>query len=207
MSKSQPVSRVFGFDRGTPIDRYYIENFLEKHRPQIQGHVLEVGDSKYTRKFGSHVQSHCSLQVNGEAANTVLVGDLTDPQSLPSQRFDCFICTQTLNVIYQCQTAVQSCYQVLKPGGVLLGTEAGLCQISRYDMQRWGDYWRFTTKSAQRLYAESFGADNVEVHAYGNVLAASALLYGYAAEEFHKKELDLQDEDYQVLITIRAVRR
>src|SRR6185503_10982321 len=44
-----PISRVFGFDRGTPVDRYYIENFLADNASDIRGRVLEVGDDSYTR--------------------------------------------------------------------------------------------------------------------------------------------------------------
>ena len=32
---TEPVSRRFGYDRGTPIDRYYIENFLALTKAKI----------------------------------------------------------------------------------------------------------------------------------------------------------------------------
>ena len=48
----EPVSRSFGFDRGTPVDRRYIEQFLARHAAAIRGDVLEVGDDGYTRRFG-----------------------------------------------------------------------------------------------------------------------------------------------------------
>src|ERR1044071_606160 len=47
-----PISREFGLDRGQPIDRYYVEDFLERNAADIRGRVLEVGDDRYTRKFG-----------------------------------------------------------------------------------------------------------------------------------------------------------
>ena len=47
-----PLSREFGYDRGLPIDRYYIERFLATHIADIHGHVLEVEDDIYTRQFG-----------------------------------------------------------------------------------------------------------------------------------------------------------
>jgi hypothetical protein len=53
-----PVSNVFGYDRGSPIDRYYIESFLSQHSDSIQGRVLEVGDDSYSRKFGGRKVSH-----------------------------------------------------------------------------------------------------------------------------------------------------
>ncbi len=35
-----PVSKEFGFERGLPIDRYYIEKFLAEHTSDIQGRVF-----------------------------------------------------------------------------------------------------------------------------------------------------------------------
>ena len=52
-----PVSRVFGLDRGLPVDRWYIERFLEHHADDIRGVVLEFGDDRYTRRFGRPTQS------------------------------------------------------------------------------------------------------------------------------------------------------
>ena len=79
-------------------------------------------------------------------------------------------------------------------------------QFSRWDMDRWGHYWNFTTLSARRLFEESFPATTVMVKAYGNVLAAVALLHGLASQELQHEELDHHDPDYEVLITVRAVK-
>ena len=43
-----PISSVFGFDRGKPIDRYYIEKFISDNSSTIKGDILEVEDNKYT---------------------------------------------------------------------------------------------------------------------------------------------------------------
>ena len=42
---TEPVSRLFGYDRGTPVDRYYMEKFLGGHSADIRGRVLEIGES------------------------------------------------------------------------------------------------------------------------------------------------------------------
>jgi hypothetical protein len=47
-----PISRTFGFDRATPVDRYYIERFLAENAGDIRGRVLEIGDNAYTVRFG-----------------------------------------------------------------------------------------------------------------------------------------------------------
>ncbi len=203
-----PVSRVFGFDRGQPIDRYYIETFLFRNSADIQGHILEIGDASYTRLFGGdRVAKSDVLHVTPDNPRATLVGNMATGEGIPSDRFDCMILTQTLPFIYDVQAAVVNAHSALKPSGVLLATLPGISQISRYDMDRWGDYWRFTDASARRLFGSIFGLGNVTVETYGNVMAACAFLHGLAAEELKQAELDYQDPDYQVIITVRAVKR
>jgi len=204
--RSIPVSRVFGMDRGTPIDRYYIERFLSKNAGLIRGRVLEIGDCCYSRRFGTSVERFEVLHATSENQAATIIGDLTDVSTLPSGSIDCFICTQTFNFIFDVEKAIVGACHLLKPGGVLLATVAGISQISRYDMDRWGDYWRFTTASVEKLIRPVFEGC-VEIESFGNVLAATALLQGLAIEDLHLPEsslLDEQDPDYQVLITIKA---
>lgn len=207
LRSTKPVSEVFGYDRGTPLDRVYIEDFLQKNAGDIQGQVLEIGDDGYTQKFGADVLKNEVLHATPKNDEATIVGDLTNECTLPEDRFDCFICTQTLNFIYDVQKAIRGSWFLLKEGGVMLTTVAGISQISRYDMDRWGDFWRFTTLSAQKAFAEVFGPANIEVDCYGNVLSAIAFLEGISAEELSKKELFTKDDNYQVIITVRAVKR
>lgn len=199
-----PVSRFFGEDRGTPIDRYYIDKFLSGQSHLITGTVLEIADNKYSKKFGRDVSSYEILFINNDNPKATIIGDLTNAETLPTNKVNCFICTQTFNFILNISDAIKGAYQMLKPGGYLLATVSGPCQISRYDMERWGDYWRFTTLSAQKSFEAIFGKTNVEVDYYGNCLAAISLIRGIAAEEVLKENLDIKDPDYQVCITITA---
>jgi hypothetical protein len=206
-NRLQPVSRLFGFDRGQCIDRYYIESFLTAHREDIQGHVLEIGDDVYTCKFGGdRVTKKDVLHLVASNPRATIVADLTCAKHIPSDVFDCIIFTQTLPFIYDVRAAIQTLYRILKPRGVLLATFPGISQISRYDMVRWGDYWRFTDASAQRLFADAFGSKNIQVRIHGNVLVACAFLHGLAAQELRPHELEYQDPDYQLLLTLKAVK-
>jgi len=206
LRRRQPFSRVFGFDRGQCIDRYYIEHFLAQHSADIRGRVLEVADSEYTRRFGGDRVTHSDVLHVSRTRRATLVADLTRTNQFPHDAFDCIILTQTLQVIYDIKAAVSTLSRILKCGGVVLTTVPGICQISRYDMDRWGDFWRFTTLAARRLFEEAFPAENVEVKAYGNVLAATAFLYGLVAEDLRDEELLDSDQDYELLITVRAWR-
>ena len=144
------------------------------------------------------------LQFQGEATKDRVVGDLTKPDGLPAGTMDAFICTQTLNFIYDVHSAVRGLHHTLRPGGTALVTVAGLVQVSRYDADRWGDYWRFTPDSARRAFADVFGADNVQVQVFGNSYAAACLMKGFASEECDATQLDVVDPDYPVVIGINA---
>jgi SAM-dependent methyltransferase len=203
-----PISGNYGFDRGTPVDRYYIDRFLTRHARDVRGRVLEVGDAAYTRGFGGErVESVDVLHVEEGNPEATIVADLADAPQIPDGRFDCVICTQTLLLVYDVQAAVRTLHRILRPGGVVLATVPGVSRICREEAEAWGDFWRFTSMSAQRLFEEPFGSGAVQVEAYGNVLAAVGMLHGIAAEELGARGLDSRDRDYEVLIGVRAERR
>lgn len=201
-----PLDPTFGYERGVPVDRYYIENFLLAHPDDIRGRALEIGDDAYTRRFGGdRVTQRDVLHVLEGAPGATFVGDLTRAEHLPSDAFDCFILTQTLHLIYDLRSALNTVYRILKPGGVVLATVPGISQIDRDD---WGGtwYWCFTRMSARKVFEEAFPAPNVRVEAHGNVLAATSFLQGLAVDELSREELDYRDPSYDVLITVRAVK-
>jgi SAM-dependent methyltransferase len=203
-----PISRIFGLNRGLPIDRYYIEQFLSACILDIRGHVLELGDNFYTRKFGGdRVTRSDVLHVTEGNREATIVADLTSADNVPSDMFDCIICTQTLQMIYNARAALHHLYRTLKPEGVLLATSHGISKIGRREgIDSWGEYWRFTSQSTRRLFEELFPAANITIKIHGNVLAATALLHGLAAEELRQEELDYFDPDYEVLIAVRAIK-
>lgn len=207
LRRCEPISRHFGRAWGQCIDRYYIEHFLARHAADIHGCVLEVADNHYTRRFGgARVRQSEVLHVSPDEPQATLVADLTCADHLPSAMFDCIVLTQTLQFIYDVRAALHTLHRLLKPAGVLLATTHGISQIARWDMDHWGEYWRFTTRSAHRLVSEIFPPETVAVQAYGNVLAATAFLQGLVAEELRPAELDYFDPDYELLVTIRAMK-
>ncbi|MEI7814745.1 MAG: methyltransferase domain-containing protein [Coriobacteriia bacterium] len=207
LRRTEPISRVFGFDRGEPVDRYYIEGFLAEHASAIRGRVLEIGDSTYTKRFGgTNVTYSDVLHVTGDSLEATIVADLTHAPHIATDTFDCIILTQTLQFTYSMESAVSELFRILQPGGIVLCTLPGISQISRYDMDRWGDYWRVTSRSARELFETTFPAQQLEVHTYGNVLAAITLMHGLAQTELTTAELDVRDDDYQIIVAIEATK-
>lgn len=202
-----PISEQWGFDRGTPIDRHYIEEFLSAHADDIAGDVLEVDAPTYTHRFGGRgVRRSEVLHVEDDRPGVTMIGDLTRPDDFEPEQFDCVILTQTLQFIPRPDAAIRTVHRVLRPGGVVLATFPGISKISREDMDRWGCHYSFTSLSAATLFGEVFEPDAVTVDAAGNVLAASAFLYGLAAADLAASDLGHRDPDYELLVRVRAVR-
>jgi SAM-dependent methyltransferase len=207
LRRLKPISPDWGMERGQPVDRYYIERFLSQNAFDIRGRVLEIGDNTYTRQFGGdRVTESVVLHVAEQKEHVTLIGSLTEKNTIPPASFDCLIVTQTLQVIFDIPAAIETIYHSLKPGGVALITTSGISKISRYDMDRWGHYWSFTTRSAEQLFAAVFPPQLLQVESHGNVLSTIAFLHGVASQELRRKELDYHDPDFQLLITVRAVR-
>ena len=200
-----PLSREWGFDRGTPIDRYFIERFLEEHAADIRGRVLEVKNADYTQRYGRGVQRSDVLDISASNPVATLVADLSQPEQFPEGQFDCFVLTQTMQFIYDVHAVVASIHRLLAPGGVLLVTVPVLSRIApRYGPT--AEFWRFTHASCTRLFGDAFGAGNVEVRTHGNVLAAAAFLYGAAVEELPREKLDVHDPFFPLIVSVRATR-
>lgn len=199
-----PLSVAFGQDRGTPIDRYYIERFLASHSADIRGDVLEVVDSHYSERLGSDrvVKQHI-VDFDENNRRATIVGDLCDPDTLPTAAFDCVVLTQTLHIIYDMRAAVREVRRALRPGGIALITVPGITPVRPGDDHGW--YWSLTGDSLQRLLGESFEPSKISVSTFGNLFAATAFLHGAAAEEVQTEKLDPLDGAYPVIVAARAV--
>ena len=203
--RTQPLSRRWGYDRGTPVDRWYIERWLSGHAQDIRGSVLEVKDSGYTTRFGTGVTDSHVLDIDASNREATLVADLEQPDEFPEAAFDCVVLTQTLAVPVRPAGRCRLDPSRLRPGGVCLAT---VPLISRLDaaVPPDSEYWRMTAAACARLFGERFGAANVQVSECGNLRAGSAFLLGLAAEELSERELAAGDPYFPMLTTVRAVR-
>jgi hypothetical protein len=206
LRRTRPFSINFGYDRGGPVDRYYIENFLKENADDIKGRVLEIGDNVYTRTFGGErVKKSDILHVDQTNPQATITGDLSHADHIPAEQFDCIVLTQTLHLIFDFKSALKQCYRILKHGGTLLLTVPGITPI---DHGQWKDtwYWSFTGKSIQKLLSEHFDPLNIQVQTHGNVLAATAFLYGMGHKEISAKQIVQNDSHYQVIIAAKATK-
>jgi len=199
----QPICSQFGFTRGKPVDRHYIECFIAGHATDISGRVLEIKDAGYTREFGgSRVKQSDVLDIRPDNPAATIIADLNDPRALKSGAFDCVIFTQTLQLIFEPAKVVRHLHRSLRPGGVLLLTVPGITPVRSRDT--W--YWSFTELAVRGLLEEVFEPSQIAFQSFGNVVSATAFLQGLAASELTDEELAYYDPAYPMLIGTRAVK-
>ncbi len=204
LRRTRPLSDHWGRERGTPIDRWYIERFLEAHRADITGRVLEVRDPGYVQRFGHALTRVDVLDIDPSNRRATITADLSAPGCLPQRAFDAIVLTQVLQYVQDVPVAVANLAASLVPGGVLLASVPAIGRIGRSDIGR--DRWRFTPAGMSAIIGGSFSPGSVQVEGSGNVLAAIAFLAGAAAEELSEAELVVQDPSFPIVVLIRAER-
>jgi len=201
LRRKMPFSETFGWDRGTPVDRLYIEGFLAAHADDIAGRVLEVKDSRYTERFGAgNAITPTVVDVDPDNSQATILADLCDPDCLPAEAFDCFILVQTLQLLADPFTAIDNAWNALAPGGVLLITVPTVTRSSR-----WGqDYWRWTPEGLKVFLGRQLPDATTEVEGYGSLVACTAFLLGIAQEELDPEELRERDKVFTLIASARV---
>lgn len=196
-----PISDKFGYDRGTPIDRYYIEKFIEQHKEKIHGRCLEVHDDAYIKRFGENrVTQSDVVDIDTNNKLATIYTDLSKAHIIPDDTYDTLIITQTIGLIPEHEKAVGHLYRILKPGGTLLLTASAMGPY----ITNGNGFWRYSIKSFHYLLEKFFAKEQVSIEAYGNALTGQGFWVGLAVEEFTQKQMDFKDERFPILITAIA---
>ena len=206
LRRTTPFNRSWGYGRGTPIDRVYIENFLTRHAEDVRGACLEILNADYTNRFGAaRVTSRDVLDIDPANTAATIVADLGERDALPAEQFDCVIFTQTLHLIPDMETAVANVWRALAHGGVLLLTVPALGRHeSRQGLHP--DRWRVTKLGLEWLLT-GLSNGRADITTYGNVLSCTSFLYGLAAEELRPEELQAVDREFPLIVSARVLKQ
>jgi len=180
----------------------YIERFLAQHADAIHGDVLEVHSAGYTTRFGHGCRSHV-VDIRPTNPNATIVADLCEPASLPRERFDCVILTQTLQVLEDPAAALANVYGSLVPGGVALITVPALSRLDLADR----DFWRWVPSGLEVLCRRAMPGADVAVQAYGNAGTGAAFFVGLSAENVGHRVLERDDPKFPVVTCARVDKR
>jgi SAM-dependent methyltransferase len=199
LRRTTPFSDCYGWDRGLPIDRYYIEGWLARQAFAIRGEALEVRGPEYAERFGgANVTKVHVVDIDAANPKATIVADLTEVGSLPAEAYDTIVMTQTLHVTADDESGFLNLWQALRPGGTILFS--GPC-VGRIDHELAEyDSWRYTPNGLRRRLAKLLPGAAVSVEGYGNVLAGAAYLYGIAVQELTAAELDVRDPSFPIVV-------
>ncbi|MBF0490302.1 MAG: methyltransferase domain-containing protein [Candidatus Omnitrophica bacterium] len=206
LNRLSPIAEDWGFSRGGAIDRYYIENFILRNAFDIKGHALEIKDDNYLVKYGGNkVLQKDILDVDPNNSKATIIADLSNADQIPSNTYDCFVLTQTLQLIFDLNAAIEHIYRILKPGGVLLLTLPGISHFpNKTDSPI--RYWSFTESSVRKILEKRFLKERINTEIYGNVKVTASFLYGVGLKEISQNDLDYRDPNYQLIISAKAVK-
>ena len=207
LGRSQrPLSAHYGTERGTPIDRYYIDQFVSRHAEDLRGVALEVGAARYLTRFGGpDITAFEVLDINPDNQSATVIGDLRRLDAVPDHSYDCVLLIQVLSFIDDVVAAVNEAARILRPGGTLLVTVPGMAPLDP-QAPTGLESWRFTVNSLRFLFRAHFDDANVEISSKGNIRAGLGIWVGMAQEDFRARELNHIDERYPCLLTVRAVK-
>lgn len=202
LRRTTPFSTQYGFERGVPIDRFYLHRFLETERACITGDVLEIQVSSYTRRYGHSLNRVHTLDIVPEFSPTYQC-DLAEADRLvPANSYDCFLLPNVLAAVERLEPAMEQALRIVKPGGVILASVACLLPLTTAD----DDFWRLSPAGWRRLAARLWKGCDIDIQSHGNCLAVAAAAYGLAVEELTERELEIADERYPMLTTIKCVK-
>jgi SAM-dependent methyltransferase len=207
--KLEPLSRYYGAERGSIIDRYFIEDFLADSRDHIHGRCMELLDDAYTRRFGGdRVTTSDVLDIDPANPLATIVGDLQALDAVTDDTFDCVILTQTLQLLPEPAKGVAELHRILAPGGTALVTVPAMARVSGLTRNGIGDhdYWRFTPAGLRILLERHFSSDDLDVAGRGNVRTGLAFWAGLARQDLPRKALAVDDPAFPMLVTARATK-
>lgn len=200
LGRMRPLCPDYGFTRGQPIDRFYIEQFMESHRPHVQGRVLELLNSNYTQKYGGEKVTQSEvLDINPANRKATLYDDLRTLSSISDNSYDCVILTQTLHLIDDDRAALRQAYRILAPGGALLMTVPCISKVPSDPVE--GIWCRFyTDPGVTFMLSRDFQRSAFSVSSYGNLPLSTAFLYGLSVQDLDRSLFRANDPEYPVIV-------
>lgn len=204
-----PLERAQGSLIGKSVKRFYTDDFMQKNRQFICGIVGEMEDRRYTRLFGDEklIQESYIVEYHANFSKDEKFGldmDLSTGEGVTPEKFDCFICTHTLSYILDVENAVKCLIKMIKPGGTLLLTFAGMIhRASAQELDKYKPAYGILPNTICTILASYDHEIKYSMEVYGNIKCAVANLYGIPSDGFTEEELLKRDEDYPLIVGVK----
>jgi SAM-dependent methyltransferase len=193
-----PFDPMFGFTRGTPIDRYYLERFIEHIRPEVRGAVLEIGGKRANREtYGFDAATEYRAMDIKRSPDVDLVGDVHDRGLIPPGTLDAIVIFNVLEHCARPWVVAENLRGWLRVGGKVFAMVPSVQRVHRQPR----DYWRPYPDGMEALFADFA---RCQLFVYGNPLTALAAIMGIAVQELSTDELDRVNTGYPVATCVIA---
>ena len=202
---AKPISNNWGAERGTPLGRHFIDEFMKGHQSDVTGVVLEIKNKRYSDSLGHNIERADVLDVDESNGDANIYADLAAADIVPSDSYDCFMVNETLQFVYDLEAAAKHMHRVLKPNGVLLVSVP--CTVQHDIELKDVEMWRFTKNSCQKLFGDVFGSEQVSVECYGNFQTCTSALAGVVTEELSAEARQETSKAFVQGICVRAQKR
>lgn len=203
LCRSAPFSDHYGGERGLPVDRVYMIDFLRAHIDAVRGRVLEVESEMWTKGLEpAGVTSVEVIDIDADNPKATIVADLCDPQALDADSFDCVIIMQTIQYLADPAAAFAGIWKALASGGTVLVSSP---VISRLDFicGPEGDRCRFTASGLRSLAEATMPGATVTAENFGSLATAIAFLAGIPADDMSSTALSWSDHRLPIVACAR----
>lgn len=196
------VSQWEGADRGTPIAVHYARRFLEEHRPDIRGTVLDLGATAMGVPLGPGLGRVDRLCANPWDPAATILADLGSAGALPMEEYDTVLAPLAWRGVADIDAAATNLWWAMRPGATALVCVATVARTGRSTVE---DRWRLTPGGLADLFLRNCPGAAVEQLGYGGLVASIGALVGLGAEELDPG--DLADDDPRAPVLAAAVVR
>ena len=189
----EPINQEYGLYQGTPVARYYIDEYMNAACDGMTGRVLEFGWPTYAKKIKCEYEI---IDIDATNRQATIIGDVCDGTFCAkfSGRYDWIICTSVLQLTADPPRAVANMHAMLEQGGSLILAEKALSQIDPWSTTI--DRWRFT-QHGLKLLMRDFAT--VDVQPLGNVYTICAYVLGLPAEQIGADKFAYNDPRYPIV--------
>lgn len=183
LRRGKPFCNEFGFERGTPIDRYYLDKFISSIRHLVKGKVVEIGGALSNREqYGFENTSTYDAVDLLSSPFVNICGDIHESNLLKPDYYDTILLFNVLEHCHTPQKVVDNIHNWLASSGYCLAIVPNAQRIHNNP----GDYWRILPDGMKTLF-QNFA--KVQVTTYGSPTSLIASYMGIAAQELTHDEL------------------
>lgn len=202
--RGTPINRDWGWGKGTPLDRPFIEHFIKTHCGDIRGRVLEVKEPEYCRLYARPGAQVDILDLNPDNKIANIIDDLQYCNKIADNTYDCVLLTQVLQFVPDVDKALSAVARILRPGGILLVTVCGITQTGHEEEGAF--HWAFFAAGLRHALARYFDPRKLVIDSHGNAGLAASFLMGLTEQQVPPELLSVNDPEYAIVITGRAVK-